>query len=290
MPISHERGRDAGAGGAAPLLPSPLAGWDEIARAAAGRRIALFLDYDGTLTPIVARPEDAALAPEMRSRIAAAARAAVLAIVSGRDLADLRARVGLAGITYAGSHGFEIAAPGGPILVHERGLAFLSLLDAAEAELHRALARVPGVQVERKRFAIATHYRNVAEVAVAAVERAVAGAARRHPGLRRRPGKKVFELQPDIDWHKGHAVLWLLDRLAPAPAETLALYVGDDATDEDAFRALDGRGFGILVAEAPRATAARYRLADVAAVGLFLDRIAAAGHRRKHKPSKATHL
>jgi trehalose-phosphatase len=94
----------------------------------------------------------------------------------------------------------------------------------------------------------------------------------RHPGLRKTPGKMVFELQPDVDWGKGCAVLWLIEALGLQDA--LPLYIADDVTDEDAFRALEGRGVGIAVLDAPRATAARYALPDTDAVREFLAALA----------------
>ncbi len=238
-----------------------------------GRRLAAFLDYDGTLTPIVPRPELAVLADGMRAALERLARLAPVAVVSGRDLADVRARVGLE-LVYAGSHGFDIAGPGGVRFEHPRGLAALPALDAAERQLRAALAGVEGVLVERKRFTLAVHYRQVRAAFTPAVERAVDAALGTPAPLRKMRGKNVFELLPDLDWDKGAAVLWLLEALALAGNDVLPLYAGDDVTDEDAFRALQGRGLGIVVAAEPRATAARYRLRDPEEVGAFLEALA----------------
>jgi trehalose-phosphatase len=136
---------------------------------------------------------------------------------------------------------------------------------------------VPGVQLERKRFSLAVHYRRVPEGNVKAVREAVARAQARHPALRVTSGKKVFELQPDVDWDKGRAVLWLIETLQLRDA--LPVYIGDDATDEDAFRALAGRGAGIAVLEAPRPTAAAYSLAGPAEVRELLAALAEAPRR-----------
>jgi trehalose-phosphatase len=116
------------------------------------------------------------------------------------------------------------------------------------------------VQLERKRFTLAVHYRRARDADVPAVRDAVARAQARHPALRVTSGKKVLELQPDVDWDKGHAVLWLIETLGLQDA--LAVYIGDDVTDEDAFRALAHRGVGIAVQEAPQPTAAQYTLRD----------------------------
>jgi len=226
---------------------------------ARGRALALFLDYDGTLTPIVERPEDAALAPETREVLRALAARHPVAIVSGRDLADVRARVGLAPLTYAGSHGFDIAGPSGDH-VYEAARASAPRLAAAAGEIERATAALPGVQVERKRFAIAVHFRRGRPADVPAVEAAVDRALARHAGLRKTGGKMIFELRPDVDWDKGRAVLWLIETLKLGDA--LPVYIGDDVTDEDAFRALAGRGLGIAVQDAPAPTAASLTLRD----------------------------
>ena len=151
---------------------------------------------------------------------------------------------------------------------------FLPNLDMAEKELHDVLDRIPGSLVERKRFSIAAHYRNVDENDVQEVQQAVDAAGARHPELRRIDGKKVYELLPNIDWDKGKAVLWLLETqgLESRSGEIRPIYIGDDRTDEDAFRALEleQRGVGIIVTQHPRVSAARYMLTDSGEVELFL--------------------
>jgi trehalose-phosphatase len=92
----------------------------------------------------------------------------------------------------------------------------------------------------------------------------------RHRELRTITGKKVYEFQPDIGWNKGRAVAWLLETLGLEQPEVLPLYIGDDLTDEDAFRALEKRGVGIVVTEELRPTAARYALKGPAEVERFL--------------------
>src|SRR6059036_3220295 len=133
------------------MIPSAFEYLQEIA----GRsgRVAVFLDYDGTLTPIVSQPEDAWLSDSMQQTLRELARQAPVAILSGRDLDDVRRRVNLDGIVYAGSHGFDIAGPGG--LCRQLGAEYLSILDTSEKELRQALDEIPGAQLERKRFSVA---------------------------------------------------------------------------------------------------------------------------------------
>src|SRR4029077_3301720 len=160
-------------------------------------------------------------------------------ILSGRDLDDVRQRVDIATITYGGSHGFDIAGPRG--LVKQVATQFLPKLDMVEKELGKQLAEIAGVRVERKRFAIAAHYRNVNKSDVFKVELAVSEVATRHRELRKMDGKKVYELLPDIDWDKGKAMLWLLETVGLERAKFRPIYIGDDRTDEDSFRALGQR-------------------------------------------------
>jgi alpha,alpha-trehalase len=247
------------------MIPSALEHVQEIA----GRsgRLAVFLDYDGTLTPIVSHPENAGLSDSMRQTLRELVARAPVAILSGRDLDDVRRRVNIDGIVYAGSHGFDIAGPG---LRREFGAEFLPELDLTEKELHKSLDGIPGARVERKRFSITAHYRNVKEDDAFRLERAVDAVAARHRELRRINGKKVYELLPDIDWNKGKAVLWLLETLDLASGRVLPVFIGDDRTDEDAFRALEKRGVGILISEQPQVTAASYWLKNPEEVERFL--------------------
>jgi trehalose 6-phosphate phosphatase len=253
-------------------VPSALEHVHQVA-ATHGRRFAVFLDYDGTLTPIVGHPEQAVLSDSTREAVRTLAVHVPVAILSGRDLEDLRRRVDIDGIVFAGSHGFDIAGP--RALRKEVATEFLPILDAAAKELGDKVAGVPGALVERKRFSLAAHYRQADESGIVKVKQAVSEVAARHRELRRIAGKKVYELQPDIDWHKGRAVIWLLETLGLEQPEVLPLYIGDDLTDENAFRALRQYGIGIVVSDQPRPTAARYALKNPAEVECFLRKLAA---------------
>jgi alpha,alpha-trehalase len=237
-------------------LPRAVDSLDAIAQRVRGRQLAVFLDYDGTLTPIVERPEDAVLSDGMRHSLNKLAAACTVAIVSGRDLADVRALVGVSDLIYAGSHGFDIVGPGG--LALEKGVDWLPALDEAERRLNERLAGVAGAQVERKRFAIAVHWRRVADAEVPEVERAVDQVLAASPQLRKTGGKRIFELRPDVPWDKGKAVRHVMTALGLDRSDVVPVYIGDDETDEDAFAALRGRGISFLVRDEPRATLADY--------------------------------
>ncbi|UCH48458.1 MAG: trehalose-phosphatase [Betaproteobacteria bacterium] len=254
-------------------LPNALEHLDEIVLADE-RRPAVFLDYDGTLTPIVSRPQDAVLSDTMRATLQRLAALCAVAIVSGRDLADVRKLVALKGLWYAGSHGFDIAGPNGECTEFQEGRRYLAELDAAEQDLRGALANVEGCLVERKRFSIATHYRLVAPDNVEQVKNTVQRVHGQHAGLRLKDGKKVLELQPDVDWDKGKALRWLMQVQQLDAAHFVPIYIGDDVTDEDAFRELADDGVGIFVAQETGVTRATCRLDDPDAVQDFLNKLA----------------
>jgi trehalose-phosphatase len=251
---------------------------DEVAlrRAVHGRQLALFVDYDGTLTPIRAHPAQAAIAEPVRAALAACARRpdTDVTIVSGRALADVAAAVGLSQLTYAGNHGLEIAGPGLPSFRHE-DLAPFAAGTTALAAMLAALAR-DGAWVEEKGATLTFHYRAVppaAQPALAAEARAAVTAA----GFRARDGHCAVEARPPVDWDKGRAVLHVLRARYGSDwaRRVCALYVGDDVTDEDAFRALAGTGCTFRVGPADVPTAAARRLGDVDGVLALLEWVAA---------------
>jgi trehalose 6-phosphate synthase/phosphatase len=230
--------------------------------------VALFLDYDGTLTPIVSRPEDARLGDYARQALEQAARTPNLdtVIVSGRSLADIQQMVGVPGLTYVGNHGFEVEGPG--ISYRHDGVAkYQAALEGAAVAL-TDLA-VPGTWVERKGMTLAYHLREVPDAQAEEVEQDAEAILKRHR-LAVTGGKRIVEGRPPMEWHKGHAVLYVLVRRHGAdwPSRVRALYIGDDETDEDAFASLRGIGRSICVAANPpdRGTAADFRLPDPEAV------------------------
>lgn len=256
--------------GQASETPGALDSLAEITERVRGKRIAVFLDYDGTLTPIAERPELAVLSATMRATLEALAKLCTVAIISGRSRKDVAAKVGLDTLFYAGSHGFDIAGPGGQALHHTAGRSYIPLIRKAESELRQRLAAIPGVLVEGKTYALAVHYRLVAPDDVPAIEAAVDDVVAKVPKLRKTGGKKVFELRPRMAWDKGKAVLWLLDALDLAGPDVVPFYLGDDITDDDAFAALHGRGIGIFVCETAAPTLADYRLRNPNDVSTFL--------------------
>lgn len=234
-----------------------------------GRRPLLFLDFDGTLVPITDKPFACELAPDVRATLSALAAVLPVAVVSGRQLADLGPRVGVDGIALAGNHGFEIAGPGFAFR-EPTAVDLAGKLAAVIGELRAAIKGVPGAWVQDKTLTATVHFRESPADRLAEVDRAVEAVTEPHRVAGRfvlRPGKDVLEVRPDVDWHKGRAVEWLTRRYAVTDA--LPIFIGDDLTDEDAFAAL-GDGVTILVGPA-RPTAARFRVDSPADVAMFLD-------------------
>jgi trehalose-phosphatase len=190
----------------------------------------------------------------------------VVAILSGRALDDLWARVGVAGLIYAGDHGLEINGPG-VHFIEPSAAADAPALHALTAALQGALAAIPGVLVENKHFTASVHVRQVPEHRWVEVRQTVEALLARQAGrFRLTMGHAVFEILPRVAWHKGSAALWIREHCAADAG--LVFVVGDDRTDEDAFRALPDAV--TVKVGAGTDTAARYILPSPAEVAVFL--------------------
>jgi trehalose-phosphatase len=234
----------------------------------AARRISLFLDFDGTLAPLVQDPAQARLDGRTRetlARLRGISRLTTI-LISGRALSDIRDRVGLEGLIYAGNHGMEICG-GGLRFVEATAAARRRELLALSTGLAAGLRDVRGAMVEYKGLTTTVHYRRVAvgeRARLVRVVRAAIGPASR--SFRLGASEMAMEILPRSGWHKGEAVRWINQRLGAG--EVLSLYLGDDLTDENAFRALPG-GITVRVGRCT-ATFARYCVADPPAVLQFL--------------------
>jgi len=241
-----------------------------------GHRLVLFLDFDGTLTPIVQRPEHAVLDAGSRAALERLVKKRhPVYVISGRDLEDVRALVVVEGVHFVGSHGFHLmdALPG-----LDRGILEEAIpeLKAAADELESWLDYIDGVLIERKKFSFALHYRQVDTSDLSDIRAAAEDVMERYGALTYKKGKKVIEFVPDIPWDKGRCVLALLARIKEESGDRkpFPVYLGDDVTDEDAFRALEGEAaLTVVVAREAKSSAAAYRLQDSDAVREFLELI-----------------
>jgi trehalose 6-phosphate phosphatase len=262
-------------------LPNALRQRAELDRRLAGARPAVFLDYDGTLTPIVERPEDAVISDGMRDVVRRLAERCTVCVVSGRDRRVVQDLMGIHDLVVAGSHGFDIWSPEQGTIEHDAAAGYEELLAAVTARLRDGLAGLEGAIVEPKKASVAAHYRLVAADERGRVGEVVARLLAEHPDeLKVTPGKMVYELQPKIEWDKGRAVLHLLEALHLDRDDVMPIYFGDDITDEHAFEALAGHGIGIFVGDpddpevAGRTSAADFSLASIDEVEQLLDSLA----------------
>ncbi|XP_048421055.1 probable trehalose-phosphate phosphatase G isoform X3 [Pyrus x bretschneideri] len=249
--------------------PSALGSFDRMMKAAKGKRMVVFLDYDGTLSPIVDDPDRAFMSDEMRAAVREVAKYFPTAVISGRSRDKVKGFVQLSNVYYAGSHGMDIMVPPRPLnpcdgknhtttmdkkasdVLFQPAKRFLPAIQEIRTLLEEITRKIEGARVEDNRFCISVHFRKVRD--------------------------EVLEVRPSIEWNKGHALEYLLDTLGFSnSSDVLPLYIGDDRTDEDAFKVIRSRGLGfpIIVSSTPRDTKACYSLQDPSEVLTFLLRIA----------------
>ena len=246
-----------------------IAAWPAVeTRLRAAEHLLLMLDFDGTLAPIVPHPPDARIPAGTMGTLRALAHCprVTMAIVSGRSAGDVRSLTGLAGIHFFGSHGRERIRPGSnAIEADDHGK---SAIAAVCRRLVTDLADVAGFEVENKGLSAAAHYRNANPGDHERIAESVKEAIRSDPALRGSPGKMVFDITPADGIDKGVAATMLLRETGG-----LAIYLGDDTTDETAFRALPKESVTVFVGPGSSSSRARFRVADPWEVGTALTKI-----------------
>ncbi|KAF2312159.1 hypothetical protein GH714_028324 [Hevea brasiliensis] len=193
--------------------PSALGSFDQMMRAAKGKKIAVFLDYDGTLAPIVDNPDLAFMSDEMRAAVREVAKYFPTAIISGRSR----------------DKGNEV--------LFQPAKKFLPAIQKMRTALKEKVMKIQGARVEDNRFCISVHFRQVREEDYEILEKKVKSVLEHYPEFHLSWGKKVMEIRPSIEWDKGNALEYLLDTLGLGNSnDVLPVYIGDDRTDEDAFK------------------------------------------------------
>ena len=269
--------------------PSILAKFDSFKKQVEGKSLVVFLDYDGTLTPIVKQPDRAYMSDEMRQVVKKISTLYPTAIISGRGREKVYEFVQLPELVYAGSHGMDISdgasCRGGEAEASGNGVdmkiesycaaeQFKEIMDNVCCELKATIKDIPDAEVEHNKFCVSVHYRNCDPSLWDKVQMSVEKTVLRHDSLRMTRGRKVFEVRPSIEWDKGKAVEYLLEVFGLSKrTDVLPIYIGDDRTDEDAFRVLQkrGKGVGILVSKIVKDTYASYTLEDPSEVMEFLN-------------------
>ncbi|MDO9530338.1 MAG: trehalose-phosphatase [Syntrophales bacterium] len=228
------------------------------------KHVLLFLDYDGTLAPIAETPDQARLDNKTRDileRLAGHSDCRV-AIVSGRGLPDIRSRVGLKHITYVGNHGLEIFGP--KIYFESARLdrtrkTFRDIIN--NLRLHSQ--DLKGIFFEDKGATLSIHYRMVEVKKLKYLEKIFYQVVDPYvisKAVKVFKGKKVYEIRPPVEWNKGHAALWLLKEFQAElrHKDFVAVYIGDDQTDEDAFEVLRDMALTIHVGNLRKSKAKYY--------------------------------
>ncbi|KAL6841707.1 hypothetical protein ACP4OV_028219 [Aristida adscensionis] len=267
--------------------PSALAWFEAALAAAKGKQIVMFLDYDGTLSPIVENPDLAVMSEEMRDAVRGVAEHYPTAIVSGRCRDKVFNFVKLTELYYAGSHGMDIQGPtaqsnsqhvepNAEAVRYLAGSEFVPVIEEVYRTLTAKMASIAGAKVEHNKFCLSVHFRCVQEEEWDAVDEEVRSVLKEYPDLKLTHGRKVLEIRPSIKWDKGKALEFLLQSLGYSGRDDVfPIYIGDDRTDEDAFKVLRnmGQGIGILVSKFPKETAASYSLREPAEVKEFLRKL-----------------
>ncbi|KAI3458028.1 hypothetical protein Pfo_014691 [Paulownia fortunei] len=277
--------------------PSAITSFHPMLSATEGKQIVVFLDYDGTLSPIVNDPDRAFMSEPMRSAVREVAMHFPTAIISGRSREKVYEFVKLDEVYYAGSHGLDIMGPplhaksyddkyqtntldekGNKITIFQPAKGYLPSIKKMLKELKKRTCDVPGAFVEDNRFCISVHYRHVSDEDYGTLKEIIGNILAEYSSLfHLTRGKKVVEIRPSIKWNKGDALVYLLETLGFSDSSNvLPLYLGDDKTDEDAFKVLRSRGQGypIIVSSVPRETSASHSLRDPSEVLSFLIRLA----------------
>ncbi len=248
------------------------------ARIRQAERIALLFDFDGTLSPIASRPEIPRLSPSHRKMLQALSQDSQVAIgiISGRGLQDLRRRIGIRGLYYAGNHGLELEGPNLRFL-HPGATTTRPVLVRIARELRKRLTGIFGVLVEDKTLSLSFHYRRVPRARHSTVQdifmQTVSPYLKRGE-IRVTRGKMVLEVRPAVQWDKGNAVKLIRREIerSRSSRKILLCYLGDDETDEAAFAALRANDLAVFVGGRKPSSAASYYLRDQEEVKEFLKR------------------
>ena len=265
-----------------PGLAKPLADdWKAVApKIAQASRVLLACDFDGTLAPIAPRPEDARILPESVSALSKLAElpSCSVAIVSGRALADVRELAGLDGVIFSGNHGMEIKGPG-VYAMDGAASSMRPVMQSLRQELAAIAGRYEGASVEDKSLSLSVHYRLVQDHLESEFETVVRGACEdlvTSGDVIVVGGKKVLDIRPAVAWDKGRAMRFLretADEMAGGGTH-FPIYVGDDTTDEDAFREVNAAGgISVFVGPHDRLTDADWLLDSPTDVTWFLGMI-----------------
>ncbi|XP_044974833.1 probable trehalose-phosphate phosphatase D isoform X1 [Hordeum vulgare subsp. vulgare] len=219
--------------------PSAIDCFAEITTNWQGKTIALFLDYDGTLSPKVNNPDEAYMSSEMRDVVQEVASLCATSVVGGRARDKVKSFIMLENLHYAGSHGADIKLSD-EAEAYQPTSEYEPVINGARERLEEVIRDIKGASVENKQFCISVHYRVFEKKKQELVKKLVKKTIKGFPELRVTDGDKVLEVGPNAEFNKGYAVKYLLEQLARKnnwdSSQVVAIFIGDDRTDEDAFK------------------------------------------------------
>ena len=243
------------------------------------RGIYLFLDYDGTICPLSKETYHPVLSVPMRQMLEKLKHKSCvkIALISGRSIRDLRKKIGLSSLVYSGNHGLEIKGPGlrfeSPVKSSHKNIIHKLIV-----KFRKEFSDIPGLLVNDKGLSVSLHYRFATPSQKKRIHEAYLKIIRPFLATGKIivfPGKKIHEVKPNLPWNKGNAVEWLLSHEAQKKKGEglLPVYLGDDVTDEDAFRVLADKGVAVRIGKARGVSHARYFLRNIDEVLSFLKRL-----------------
>lgn len=257
------------------------------------KRISVFLDYDGTLTPIVSNPDQAIISNEMRTTVSNLSQHHDTSIITGRRIDTINKFLQLPELYYGASHGFDVYGPHLKPL-HAPAENYLPLLKQFNDTVHDKTKHIQGSLVEDCKYSISVHYRNVTNDndnkfiadTVDSVLNVINNSNNNNLKLKKHSGKCVWEIKPDMKWNKGYAVDYLIDLLYNDNKQNIIpVYIGDDVTDEDAFDVVNryNNGLSVFVVNTTqsRPTKAKYTVKDQQQVQQLLENITKLGKTKQ---------
>jgi trehalose-phosphatase len=248
--------------------------WSKIRTTLAGKNILLFLDYDGTLSEIVDDPDLAVVSDAINRSLKTIADNPrfQIVIISGRSLKDITQKIQIKNAIISGNHGLEIEGPDF-IYTHTVPPLYSSTLFIIKNKLHSVLGKYKGVWIEDKYLSLCVHYRLAEKEQIPEIKDTVRSTLARYVSenkIKLKSGKMILEVMPSIHWNKGLAVNWILSHLSEK--HYFPVYFGDDSTDEDAFKELEGSGLTVLVGKR-KDSCAQYFVNTVSEVGDVLQKL-----------------
>ena len=230
----------------------------DISKKVGKKEIIFFLDYDGTLTPIRKKPHLAKINTSTKKLLKKLTKLTrKVYIISGRSLGDVKSLVGVNGVSYIGNHGLEVTG-GKTHPIQKKAKKLKPFIQKAKRILRKTI-NFKGVFVEDKGYTLSVHYRLLDKKNIEAFKKIFDSSTKKlikSKKIKVTKGKKVFEVRPNLRWDKGKAVLWVIKK----QKKVLPICIGDDITDEDAFRAIGKKGISILVSKKKKKTFAQHRI------------------------------